>query len=229
MSPLTLKERITLIKGCWDWAQKQGLLESNPWGELRVRVPPQPKPRPFTKDEVRKILAAFQQSRYYRHYADFVEFMFHTGLRTGEGIGLRWEHVSPDCSQIWIGESISRGVRKETKTNVARTLTLPLDLQKMLMRRRETAEGELVFTAPRGGPIDDHNFRNRAWEKCLNVAGVEYRKPYITRSTFVSHCLASGMNPAALAELTGHDIETLYRDYAGSIESTPKVPKLEWI
>lgn len=228
LKPLTLRERIVLVRACWEWAQKQGLVKANPWGDLRVRVPPQPKPRPFTQDEVRRILEAFRASPHYSFYLDYVEFLFRTGARTGEVIGLRWQHVSPDCSQIWIGESLSRGVRKETKTNLARTLTVSPDVQEMLIRRRNAAEPgqELVFPAKNGGAIDSHDFRNRAWMRCLTAAGVDYRKPYMTRSTFISHCLAIGMNPADVAELTGHDIETLYREYAGSIQSTPKVPSL---
>ncbi|MBW4532452.1 MAG: hypothetical protein KME09_00790 [Pleurocapsa minor HA4230-MV1] len=35
-----------------------------------------------------------------------------------------------------------------------------------------------VFTSCKGNPIDDHNFRNRAWKSVLAKVGVEYRKPY---------------------------------------------------
>lgn len=227
----TVKERIGLLKACWDWAIAQKIVEGNPWSEVRVKVPPKPKPKPLTKEEVEKVLKAFESSEWSRHYLKYLLFLLGTGARTGEVIGLQWRHVSSDCSQVWIGEMLSRGTRKETKNNQARTLSLPQNLQEMLREIKENnspKDHELVFKAPEGGPINDHNFRNRAWKKCLERAGVEYRKPYITRSTFISHALAAGMNPVDIAELTGHDVETLYREYAGSIESTPKVPRLDW-
>ncbi|MEO1209907.1 MAG: tyrosine-type recombinase/integrase [Cyanobacteria bacterium J06638_20] len=226
---LTVKERIGLLNACWNWAARDGMVTENPWADIKIRVPPKPKPKPFTRDEVNRILEAFRSGRY-RHYSDYVEFLFSTGVRTGEAIGLRWEHVSDDCAQIWIGQMLSRGVRKPTKNYMSRVLPLPPAIQELLLRRRDEAAplADLVFPSPRGGAIDDHNFRNRAWTNCLKAAGVEYRKPYNTRSTFISHCLAKGMNPADIAELTGHDIETLYREYAGSIQSSPKVPDLGW-
>lgn len=229
LAPLTLKERIGLLKACWDWAIEQQMLTENPWSEVKVRVPPQPRPKPLTREEAAKILNTFKESRYYAYYLDYVRFLLGTGARTGEVIGLLWKHVSDDCSQVWIGESLSRGNRKEAKNNRARTITLPPELQKMLQKRKKGRTNDLVFPAPKGGAIDDHDFRNRAWLKCLETAGVEYRKPYITRSTFISHALASGMNPTDVAGLTGHEVETLYKEYAGSIASTPKVPSINWM
>lgn len=117
--------------------------------------------KPFTKEEIWAIIQAFRADRYYSHYADFVEFLFGTGCRTSEAIGLQWKHLSDDCSTVWIGESLSRGIRKSTKTNRARILTLTPKLQALLLSRKPMAldiEG-LVFTSLRGGPIDDNNFR----------------------------------------------------------------------
>lgn len=223
------KRRLEEMKACWDWALKQELAEDNPWTELpkRLKIPPKQMPKPFSKEEVQAILQGFRTDRHYHHYADYVEFLFGTGCRTGEAIGLRWRHLTDDCSTAWIGESISRGVHKATKTNKARTITLTSKLQKMLLARRSTTRDPdgLVFTSPKGGPIDDHNFRNRAWEKILNKLGIDYRKPYNTRHTLISHALAQDMNPVEVAQLTGHDVQTLYENYAGCVNSRPRLPE----
>ena len=95
----------------------------------------------------------------------------------------------------------------------------------MLNRKpKQVKPDDLVFPSKKGGLIDDHNFRNRAWVSVLKQAGIEYRKPYNTRHTFISHALESGMNPVMVAELTGHDVKTLYENYAGCIESRPRLP-----
>lgn len=142
--------------------------------------------------------------------------MFGTGCRTGEAIGLRPKHLSDDCSIAWIGEIITRGIRKSTKTNRARTITLTPKLQALLVARRPANSNPdaLVFASPNGKPIDDHNFRNRAWKTILTRLGIDYRKPYNTRHTLISHALDLGMNPVMVAQLTGHDVETLYQNYA---------------
>ncbi len=51
-------------------------------------------PKPFTSEEIKAIIQGFEQDRYYSHYAGFVEFLFGTGCRTGEAIGLCWKHLN---------------------------------------------------------------------------------------------------------------------------------------
>jgi integrase len=229
-SERTLKERLQLLRACWEWAIEQGILESNPWSDLvvRVKIPPKQKSKPFTLEEIRAIIESFRSDRYYDYYADFVEFLFGTGCRMGEAIGLRWGHLSDDCSSVWIGESVSRGVRKSTKTNRARTITLTTRLQEMLLNRRpqNPDSDSLVFLTPHGYAIDDHNFRNRAWKIVLSRLNIDYRKPYNTRHTLISHALDRGMSPVMVAQLTGHDVATLYENYAGSVSSRPRLPEL---
>jgi len=66
----------------------------------RVKVCPKQMPRPFSKEEMGAIIQAFRTDRYYSPYGDFVQFLFETGCRTGEAIGLRWGHLSDDCSML---------------------------------------------------------------------------------------------------------------------------------
>ncbi|MEM1368618.1 MAG: tyrosine-type recombinase/integrase [Cyanobacteria bacterium P01_H01_bin.15] len=230
LSKTVIKERLGLLKACWQWGIKKGLLEENPWEEMPnlVKVPPKQMPKPFTREEIERIIEAFRCDRYYRCYADFVEFRFGTGCRTGELIGLQWKHVSDDCSTVWIGESLVKGNRKATKTNRARTISLPAKLQTMLWDRKELADSpdSLIFTGPKGAPIQENNFARRAWRKILERLDIDYRKPYYTRHTLVSHALDMGMNPVEVAHLTGHDVQTLYENYAGVVSSRPRLPEL---
>jgi integrase len=228
LSELTLKERIGLVRAAWDYGIKLNLVQDNPWEAVlrRIRVSPKQAPKPFTREEIGKIIEAFRSDCYYNHYANYVEFLLLSGVRIGEAIGLRWGHISDDCSSVWIGESISSGVRKTTKTNKARVIKLSKRLQTLLLERKpEQFDPEmLVFPAKQGGCLDAHNFRNRAWVSILEKAEVPYRKPYNTRHTMVSHALESGMSPATVAQLTGHDVQTLYQSYAGSVQSHPQLP-----
>jgi integrase len=230
ISARTAKELLGLLAACWQWALGEHLLEgSNPWVELVscIKVPPKQMPKPFTREEIGALIQAFRTDRYYSHYADYVEFLFGTGCRTGEAIGLRWRHVNADCSQVLFCESLSRGVRKGTKTNRNRSVDLTPNLQAMLLRRGAGCKpDDLVFTSPTGKAIDDHNFRNRAWKKVLTGLEVDYRKPYNTRHSLVSHALDLGLAPASVAQLTGHSVKTMYENYAGSVSSRPKLPEV---
>lgn len=230
LSKEVIKERLSLLKACWQWAIEQDMMEFNPWADMpaRIKVPPRQMPKPFTREEIEAIIQAFRTDPFYHHYTDFVEFRLGTGCRTGEVIGLRWKHVSDDCSKIWIGETLVKGKRQSTKTNKARFISLTSKLQAILQNRKRNGcdPEELVFKGPKGSPLDAHNFSQRAWKKILTRLNIEYRKPYITRHTLISHALDLGMNPVEVAQLTGHDVETLYKNYAGNVNSRPCLPEL---
>ncbi|OWY68563.1 hypothetical protein B7486_25585 [cyanobacterium TDX16] len=221
------KERLILLSACWSWGMTKGFVEINPWKDLQRQVESAPKQplQPFTQEEVKAILAAFKTHPQYKQYADFVEFLFLTGVRTTEAIALRWQHVNSDLSSIWVGESISRGV---PQTNKARSIPLNDRIRLLLQARKPEnyLPDDLIFPSPEGLPIDDRNFRNRAWVKMLELAGVEYRKPSNTRHTFICMCLSAGINPAVVAQITGCDLQSLDRDYAEYIPSLSTLPDL---
>jgi len=98
----TIKEQIGLLSACWQWGITKHLWEDpvDIWGVVigQIKVAPKQKPKPFSQNEIQKIIAAFRDDPHYRHYADYVQFLFATGCRTSEAIGLRWGHLTDDCS-----------------------------------------------------------------------------------------------------------------------------------
>jgi integrase len=223
--PRTIRDRLATLSECWQWSRQ----DLDPWKLVKVKDDLKQKPKPFTHAEVTQILETFQSDRYYAHYYPYVYFLLNTGCRPAEAAGLRWGAIDDECTNIWIGRTITRGNKeKNTKTGEIRNFPCNEQMQAFLRDHRpaNAQESDLVFPAPKGGPIGDNNFCKRAWTKVLEKAKIPYRKPYLTRSTFVSHCLQAGMSPAVVAELTGHDVKTLYRDYAGCIIARPQIPDL---
>jgi integrase len=227
LKPIAVRERIVMLNACWEWAQKKKLVLENPWEEVKVSVAPKQRPDPFTLKEIESIVQKFRSDPYLKHYADYVEFKFGVGLRTGEAAALLWRHCSAECDRIWIGESLKNGNRKAAKRNKARTVPLTPRLQQLLLTlgRENWQPDELIFTSTNGCAIDAKNFSNRYWKPALAELGIDYRRPYTTRHTLISHGLESGMNPVAVAALTGHNVRTLYENYAGLVNS-PKLPDL---
>ncbi|MEG4596020.1 tyrosine-type recombinase/integrase [Microcoleus sp. F8_C2] len=228
LEPVTVRERIVLMNACWGWGLKKKLVVENPWADVHVSVAPKQRPQPFTLTEISAIVHKFRSDPELNHYADYVEFKFGVGLRTGEAAALLWRHCSSNCDRIWIGESLSNGSRKSTKTNKARTVPLTPRLQQVLLDRRPTiAHGpdDLIFISTNGCAIDSKNFCKRYWKPALAELGIDYRRPYTTRHTLISHGLESGMNAVAVAALTGHNVRTLYENYAGLV-NPPRLPDL---
>ncbi len=230
LKPSTVKERLVGLNECWDWGVRRGHVIQNPWRQplKQIKLSPSQKPVPFTQHEMQSILDGFRRHRHYKHYADYVECLMSTGARLGEARGLLWKHLTPDCSAIWIGESVARGgIRKSTKTNRARQFKLPERVQQLLLARRTInyAGDALVFPAPRGGIINDGNFQKRAWRKVLNKEGVDYRYPYTCRHSFISHALEI-KKPMDVAEMVGHDPQVLLSRYASAIPGSLEAPDI---
>ncbi|MGA9382192.1 MAG: tyrosine-type recombinase/integrase [Phormidium sp.] len=224
LEPITVRERIVMLSACWNWGIKKKLVQENPWLEVQVSVPLKQPPQPFTQEEIIQIVQKFRCDPKLKHYADYVEFKFGVGARTGEIAALRWRHVSPDCSRIWIGES---GTRNSTKNNKARYVPLTLRLQQILTSRKtvNSQPDDLIFTSLQGKIIDSKNFCNRYWKPALQELNIKFRPPYQTRHTLISHALEQGMNPVNLARLTGHNPKTLFDYYAGVVRP-PELPDL---
>lgn len=221
----TAKTYIYLIAAAWSWGKgRYHVGDPNPWMGIAAKIKPSPQQRvkPFTAGEVKAIIGGFRSSQHYAHYADFVVLLFGVGCRFGEAAGLQWKHVADDFQTVWIGESVSRGHRKSTKTGKDRTVTLSPSVGQMLCDRhtnRNPKPDDLIFPSPQGLPINDLNFRARAWKTILEQCHIEYRKPYAVRHSAISHALANGANPMDLAEQTGHDKRVLLSTYAHAISN----------
>jgi integrase len=219
----TAKARLWLLQSCWEWARgKYQIADTNPWTAHipKIKVSESKRVKPFSATEIQLILNAFKCDRYYAHYYPLVSFLFGTGCRFGEAAGLKWKNVADDFSHIIFCETISRGThRNTTKTGKSRTVVISPAISAMLRSHSETPHkpDDLVFSSPQGNPLDDHNFNRRAWKTIISKIGIEYRKPYATRHSAISHALANGENYIAVAEASGHNPKVMFQNYASSI------------
>ena len=111
----------------------------------------------------------------------------------------------------------------------ARTIYPSKKIQNLLLKVRpeQYDESTLVFPAPKtGNYINDNNLSTRIWTRTLQRAGIPHRKLYNTRSTFISHALASGASPAKVAEIVGDRVETIYRHYVGNSDGSKTLPDI---
>jgi len=85
----------------------------------------------------------------------------------------------------------------------------------------------LLFPAAKGGPIDLHNWRERAWKPALIAAGfyrlgknkagknveVPLHVPYVMRHTYAAWALAAGLNIYTLARRMGTSVKMIDETY----------------
>lgn len=232
LSPTAAKRTFTYIKACCAWALDEGLIASNPFQFLQMRSRKTGKDiDPFTISERDQIIEAFRTNEYFAYYTSFVAFCFLTGCRQSEAIALTWDKIRGD--HILFNAAYVLGQRKMTKTRKSRKFPINDQLMAELdrIRPREKPAGlmkkpaGLIFQSKHGGPIDSHNFLNRAWKGVLRDLPIRYRVAYNTRHTFISLCLDAGVPVATIAAWVGNSPRTIYSHYAGQIGSV-EVPEL---
>jgi integrase len=237
--PDAAKRLLTQLNACCDWAMKSKLVSENPFVGMAadIRIPKGEEEEvdinPFALTERDRIIEAFKVDRYYKYYASLIEFLFSTGCRPSEAIALQWKHITEDFRLIRFEQAVvvsEQGLvcKKGLKTQKKRIFPANARLAALLKSiKPECVFGEAkVFPAPEGGWIDVHNLSNRGWRAILaKLEGIEYRKLYQTRHTFITAALETAvtdpngrvkmLDAKDVARLVGTSPKMVYEHYAG--------------
>lgn len=229
LAAATWNKRRSMLKSCYEWAISEGYFDApNPFSQLRAsNKKSNYKVNPFTKNEVKMILDEIKNCC--PHYLPFITFLFSTGCRTGEAVGLKWKYVDFNNHTITITESNSkrggRRVQKGTKTES--TVVLPMNdaLNDLLCDLVDRNNSNFVFTSPTGRFINPDNFRERIWKPVLEKLGLEYRPLYQTRHTVLSQ-IANDQGLLAAAAAAGHRDATMVTKHYARFQGEIKLPEL---
>lgn len=246
-APVTYNRRLTILKSFSKWLVKKGIWNSNPLEDINPKKSKKVKDfkrKPFTETEIAAILDTFKNDTYtpkfsaskHSHYFPFIYFIFKTGVRNAEAIGLRVGSIDTQLNQIQIkevlarslkGSSASERIRRETKNGKERILPLTSDLLQVLKPIIEGKnEDELVFQSYKKLAIDDNNFQKRVLKPILKQLGIEERVLYACRHTFGSRCIDAGITPVMTAFLMGNNPETALRNYTHQITIPKELPRI---
>ena len=246
-SPKTYNERLSMLNGFSNWMVKQEGWSFNPFdGVSRRKVKKTVKQDriPFNEEEIRLILDAIKNDRFcppssrYKHsfYYPFIYFIFKTGVRNAEAVGLRVSSLDFKHKTIVIKESLARTlkgthaaarVRKETKNGKVRIMPMTEDLEELLLPQTIVkAPDDLVFQSFYGEAIDNRMFQRRVFSVVLKKLNISHRVLYACRHTFGSRCIESGINPVMTAFLMGNNAETALRNYTHQLSIPKDLPKI---
>ena len=225
--------RKSYLTSCYKWGVNEGYLElPNPFEKLKSsNKKSEYEVNPFTKEEVIKILHYIKE--YHYHYFPFMSFLFTTGCRTGEAIGLKWKYVNFENHTIIIAESLSkvenRRVQKETKTGSVVVLPMNDSLFNLLAAIHDeilfVVKDQYVFLTSTNRPINPDNFRKRIWKPMLEKLGIEYRPLYQTRHTVLSH-IATEHGLLAAAKVAGHTDATMVTRHYAKFTGVVSLPEI---
>jgi len=243
----TYNRRLTILKSFVNWLIEQRVWTFNPLLSVdnkKNKSIKNPNRTPFTEDEIRRILDAFKQNTAcsshsnFKHsdYYPFIYFIFKTGCRPSEAVGLRVSSVNLENQIITIKEVLARTIkhtsalqriRKETKNGKIRTLPLTEDLSAVLTPVLINKHpDDLVFLSPKSKAIDDKNFQARIFRQVLNKLAIPPRVLYACRHTFGSRCIDSGLSPVMTAFLMGNSPEVALKNYTHQLQIPKELPNI---
>lgn len=236
-SPGTTKQLLIQFNAASKYGVKSRLITHNPFEGLACDIRTRKSKGyedidPFTAKERDAIIKAFEAHPHHQHYANFVKFLFLTGCRTSEAVGLRWGDINFECTQIVFSSVISKKQRKTTKNNKIRRFPCNHSLQSLLLSIRPTTPNldKLVFTNTQGSTINPSTFIHNSWggDRSKGKMGIvaqlveqglvaRYRPQYNTRHTFITMCLEENISLPQIARWVGNSPGTLLAHYGGVI------------
>lgn len=224
LSSQTVVHLHALIRASLKYAERAGLIGYNPVNRVVTPTSPRADIRPFTIEEATRILETSAGDR----LAALWSLAFHTGLRQGELLGLRWQDVDTDRATLTVLQTIQEiegkievGAPKSKSSR--RTVPIePAALDALKAWRTEQKKERmkagaawtdtgLVFTSLVGTPLSARNVARR-WHQILDAAGVERRGMHAARHTVATLLMAAGKHPSLVQDLLGHSTIRLTLD-----------------
>jgi len=216
----TVRNLHQIIRPALDDAVARGLIATNP---ARHVVPPDPRKRPSGRRRAQSWtgaqLGAFLAGAAGERHAVLFRLTAATGMRRGEVLGLRWDHVHLDTGRIEVTQAITAvGYRLEfsqLKTRTSRrNITLDAATVAMLAewRRRQAdqlaAAGvgnaeALVFTGSDGRPLHPHA-ASQAFGRAQRRLDVPVIRFHDLRHTHATLLLRDRVPIKVVSERLGH-------------------------
>ncbi len=245
----TYNRRLNYLRSFLDWVLASGSISVNPLTHVSKRRGSKKdkteRRKPLTIDEIAQILDAIKSDKYcpnasrFKHsfYYPFLKYIYNTGVRNAEAIGLRVKHLNFEEKQIEVSEAFPRTVkgsnhaariRMETKTGKTRYLPMTEELYELLLPLSVNKDADtFVFLSPKELSINDQMFERRILKPVMVKLGLGNRDLYTARPSFGTRAVQQGMAVTDVAYLMGHStIQTTIRNYVGVQKKAIKLPRM---
>jgi integrase len=196
VSDTTINRDLEALRHMLYWAVDEGLLAANPLARLRM-VPERRKPRlVLSLENEKRLLTAAAP-----HLRSIITLALDTGMRRGELLSQRWEHVD-------LGRRLLSVTRSKTAGGEGREIPFTARVYELLLDQH--MEEGLLFLF-KGRPI---HLIKTAWRAAIRRAGIRYLRFHDLRHTFNTRLMESGVMQEVRKALMGHssgeDINATY-------------------
>ncbi len=182
----TINRDLEALRHLLFWAVDEGILPSNPLARMRM-VPERRKPRVVLSliDEEKLLVAAAP------HLRPIIAAALDTGMRRGELLTQRWEHVDLVRNLLAVSHS---------KTAGGEGREIPLTKRLAALLRFAGRREGFVFTFNEN-PI---NRIKTGWKAAIRRAGIRYYRFHDLRHTFNTRLMEAGVMQEIRKALMGH-------------------------
>ncbi len=224
LSRNTIRNALCVIRGLFNYAIEEGLLESNPAARLgrftRSAKTADAKGVALTTREVQQFLKAAQEIC--REYYPLFLMAVRAGLRRGELVALQWgdlqlgEDTEHSDRFILVQHNYVRREHTTTKSKKARRVDLSREMRRTLVELRDkrlleaflkgknNISDELVFRSPDKAILDPDNLYHRVFLPVLAKAGIRKIRLHDLRHTFGSLLIQNGASIVYVKDQMGH-------------------------
>lgn len=198
-SSASINRELSLLSRIFSIAIKSKEATANPCEGVRHVPGEQPRTRYLLPEEEDRLMAVLTGPR--EHLRSIVILAINTGMRRGELLGLRWEHIDFHRNEIKV---------IHTKTDRDRFVPMNTRVRKELLSLRDGGAGEFVFPNRKTGRnIADVK---TAFKNACRTAGIVDLHFHDLRHTFGTRAADAGVPINAIAAVMGHaDIHTTMR------------------
>jgi integrase len=191
-SPATVNRELQVLSKVFSMAYDNGLVETNPMRRVHKLREAPARERYLTDEEEKSLFAILVGRR--AHIRPIVIVALKTGMRQGEILGLKWEHVDFDQKTIYVAH---------TKTGRPRKIPMskPVEVELRSLKQDASSE-EHVFSYARTG-LKLTTFRH-AWERACTAAKISGLRFHNLRHTFATRLRAKGVHEMDIMSLLGH-------------------------
>ena len=192
----TVNRDLEALRHILFWAADEGFLLGNPFARMKM-VPERRKPRVVLAlaDEEKLLIAAAP------HLKQIAIAALDTGMRRGELLNQRWEHVDWDRKLLSVSRSKTAGGESREIPFTGRFYSLLLGMR---------AESGLVFTYGE----DAIRSLKTGWKAAIRRAGIRYLRFHDLRHTFNTRLMEAGVvqdvRKALMGHSSGEDINATY-------------------
>lgn len=216
----TIQKAMSVLQLCLQKAVIWGEVQFNPVRDVRKPSAKRLKAiRPATPHTVELIRNRLLTKATLRD-ATLVSVIAYAGVRPGEALALRWDHVR--TKTLLIEEAVSYGKVKGTKTSAIRSVPIMPALREDLEYWRPRAPkypGDLIFPSNKlkGKPWLREGYKSwqrKTFRKAAIEAGRIDLTPYDLRHSLASLLLRQGMSVVEVAAIMGHSPAMCLSTYA---------------